>query len=286
MLTAVDRVQIVVRDREQAAETLRGVLGAVDVRADDVRALGARRAVVQAGTCEFELLEPDGDGPAADFLAQRGEGLFGAGFATPDLDALCRRLEQKGVTALREGEQAFLTKQDTAGMRIVLSPARARQPVGLIGHIYEVTLVVSDWEGARDRLVDLFDLDAGRFSPINSSQWGYVGTLTLFDPPAKLDRVEIVTPNDPGKAMGKFHGKRGGELYMCYVETDDVDAIAGRLEARNGRFMGRGERGKMDGLFIHPSAFHGVLVGVSRTTVAWNWSGHPELVAGGGGSGH
>ena len=33
-----------------------------------------------------------------------------------------------------------------------------------------------------------------------------------------------------------------------------------------------------DGLWIHPGALHGLLLGVSRTTLAWEWSGRPELV--------
>ena len=32
--------------------------------------------------------------------------------------------------------------------------------------------------------------------------------------------------------MGRFKAKRGESLYMCYVETPDVKAIAERLEAR------------------------------------------------------
>jgi len=32
----------------------------------------------------------------------------------------------------------------------------------------------------------------------------------------------------------------------------------------------------MPELFIHPTAFNGVLVGVSRTEQAWLWSGDPE----------
>jgi len=31
------------------------------------------------------------------------------------------------------------------------------------------------------------------------------------------------------------------------------------------------------GIFIHPSTFHGVLMGCSRTNLAWTWSGRPEL---------
>jgi hypothetical protein len=65
---------------------------------------------------------------------------------------------------------------------------------------------------------------------------------------------------------------------------DDVDALAGRLESRGGRYEARGDRGHLDGLWIHPTALHGMLMGVSRTTFAWSWSGHPELVRPAGGA--
>jgi hypothetical protein len=34
-------------------------------------------------------------------------------------------------------------------------------------------------------------------------------------------------------------------------------------------------------MFIHPTALHGVLMGISRTNWAWTWSGHPELAGAG-----
>jgi hypothetical protein len=39
--------------------------------------------------------------------------------------------------------------------------------------------------------------------------------------------------------------------------------------------MRRDEAGLAE-LFIHPSAFLGVLIGVSRTEHAWTWSGDPD----------
>ena len=77
--------------------------------------------------------------------------------------------------------------------------------------------------------------------------------------------------------MGRFHRKRGDSLYMFFVETDDVDALAKRLEARGSKFAPRPrDKAGMPELFIHPTAFNGVLVGVSRTEHAWTWSGDPE----------
>ena len=64
---------------------------------------------------------------------------------------------------------------------------------------------------------------------------------------------------------------------MLFVETDDVGALEQRLQARSSRFAAhtRDEAGLAE-LFIHPSAFLGVLIGVSRTDHAWTWSGDPS----------
>jgi hypothetical protein len=64
---------------------------------------------------------------------------------------------------------------------------------------------------------------------------------------------------------------------MCYVETDDVQAVQRRLQARGARYAGRSDDPNPEGLFIHPTALHGMLMGVSRTNLAWAWSGRPEL---------
>jgi hypothetical protein len=64
---------------------------------------------------------------------------------------------------------------------------------------------------------------------------------------------------------------------MGYVETDDVAAIQRRLEDQGARYTGRSDDPNPEGLFIHPTAMHGMLMGVSRTNLAWSWSGRPEL---------
>jgi hypothetical protein len=40
--------------------------------------------------------------------------------------------------------------------------------------------------------------------------------------------------------------------------------------------------GTADNLFIHPKALGGMMLGVSRATHAWTWSGHPERVVAAG----
>jgi hypothetical protein len=214
-------------------------------------------------------------------LDRWGPGLLTAGFSVPSVPALRAHLVSEDVEFTKEGDQTYLDPAETAGMRVVISPAETRRPAGLVSHLYEVTNAIgSDWTAAADRYARLFGLDPRRFSPIHSDRFGYTGTLALFDPPRRLDRIEISQVTDPARAMGRWVAKRGDSLYMCYAETDDVGAIVRRLGRHQARFTPRGgdPLGERDGLWIHPSALGGLLLGISRTTVAWQWSGRPERV--------
>ncbi len=277
MLSRVDRIQLAVEDRSAAERTFRDLLGAEKVREDKVAVLGAARTVMQAGSSEFELLQPDGGGLVRSHLDRWGEGLFAAGFSTPNLSALCSRLSSKGILWREEAGQVFIEPTQTPGLRMVLSPDAERTPAGLITWLYEVTNIVDDHKAAAAFYADTFGLDASKFSPLASKDYGYKGQLTLFDPPARLDRIELSQITDPERAMGRFAAKHGQSIYMCYVETDDVRAIIERLERHNARFARRQDEHNPEGLFIHPKSLHGALMGVSRTNLAWVWSGRPEL---------
>ena len=279
MLERVDRIQLAVRDRGAAAKTFAELLGARPARETESAYLGARRTVLELGESEVELCEPAGTGIAREHLERWGEGLMSAGFAAEDLTDLHARLAEEGVELSEDGAQTYLEPSQTAGMRVVLTPAR---PVPRAGsRLYEVTnTLVSDWRAAASLYARLFGLDPARFSPIRSERFGYAGTLTLFDPPARLDRIELSQVVNPASAMGRWVAKRGDSLYMSYLETDDVPGLVARLEARGARWAPRGLDGtrERDGLWIHPGALHGLLLGVSRTTLAWEWSGRPALV--------
>ena len=96
MLERVGRMQLAVRDREEAAAVFAAILGAQTVREDAVRCLGAARTTVRAGSVEFELLQPSGDGAVADHLSERPEGIFAGGFGSRDLNALAGHLASRG----------------------------------------------------------------------------------------------------------------------------------------------------------------------------------------------
>jgi hypothetical protein len=280
MLAAVDRIQLAVPDRRAAAAPFARLLDAAVTAEDAVAPLGARRTTLAAGRAAIELLEPDGAGAVADHLAAAGPGLFAAGFAATDLDALRHRLVERRVDFAEAGGQLLLAPTATGGtgLRCVLSPLRDG-PVapGLITHLYEVTNLVADWETTTAHYTDLFDLAPERFCPIASPEYGYRGMLTMFEPRERLDRIEVITPHDAAKTMGRFMAKRGASLYMCFAEAPDLAAIRERLQSHAPHdWTGSPHAAVPDTVFIHPKALGGVMMGISRRSYAWTWSGHPE----------
>jgi catechol 2,3-dioxygenase-like lactoylglutathione lyase family enzyme len=281
MLERVDRVVLAVRDRETAVQTFAEVLGARRLQDGELRLYNAARTVVQAGAARFELLEPKGDGPVAEFIARWGEGLFAAGFAASSLPRLAAHMESAGLAFAEEGGQLFVEPGQTRGMRAVISSLSDDGAPGLITHLYEVTNIVSNHEEAAGFYARAFGLDAGRFVPIKSERWGYVGTLTMFDPPARLDRIELTQVTEPSLAMGRFYARRGESIYMCFAEAPEIEPIARALDRRGARYTW--DPDYRQSFFIHPTALHGVLMGVSVTNFAWTWSGRPELARAAGG---
>ena len=288
MLEHVDRVQFAVKDRAAAAQTFIDVFGAETTGDDEVRALAAKRRTVHAGTSEFELLEPSGAGAVRDYVDAWGEGLFAAGFSTNNVAALASRLESRGVRFSDEGGQLFIAPDQTPGLCMVISQEVGRPMIGRMRYLYEATNLIEDHQAAADFYTDRFGLDASKFVPITSKLYGYTGALTMFNPPERLDRIELSQITDREKAMGRFMNRRGGEtLYMCYIEAEEMAPIIERLEKRNMRFAGRDKDDPNPaGIFIHPATFHGVLMGCSRTNLAWQWSGRPDLAGAGAPAAH
>lgn len=283
MLNRVDRMQLAVQDRARAAETFSRVLGAQVDREAPSEHLNATRTVMRMGESEIELLQARGAGPVQAHLERWGEGLFAAGYATEQLDELDARLRSRNVVFTREGDQLHVPGTSTYGFPMVISRFVARPRLGRVSFFYEATNALNtNWKVVSARYADLFGLDASRFCPINSGRFGYEGTLTLFDPPTRLDRIELSqTFADKPSAMRRFVERRGGDsLYMCYLETHDFDGLKEHMLAAGATLTPRGDNiaSERDNLWVHPKNLHGMLLGVSRTGFAWDWSGRKDLI--------
>jgi catechol 2,3-dioxygenase-like lactoylglutathione lyase family enzyme len=278
MLERVDGVVLAVHDPEAAARTYEALFGAhLGGGREPSATLGADLWPLRIGTDLMRLARPTGAGPVADHLQRWGEGLLAAVVSASDIDGIVGRLVERGAAPDIEDTLVHVEPTSIHGLRTIVVPSVEREPTGVISFLYEVTHLVEDAEAATERWADLFGLDRTRFHPIHSERYGYRGTLTLFDPPARLDRIEVIHPHDRSKAMGRFFDRRGEGPYMFYMESGDMAALKERLDAAGARYAPSDDSVAPEGLFVHPSSTHGVLIGVSRTGLGWRWSGRPDL---------
>ena len=283
MLNRIDRLQVAVPDRGLAERRWMGLLGAEPSGEDRVACLGALRTRLRLGDGYIELLEPDGAGPLSDAVAKRGAHLYAAGAASDDVAALVAQLRNQGFDTAVEGDQAFVDPSTAGqvGFRVVLSPDEKRPAVGDIDFFYEATLLVANAEAATASCAQIFGLDRDAFVPIASKEYGYSGALTLFDRD-RLGRFEVITPSDSAKTMGRFFARFGEAFYMAFAESHSLSTIEARAREQGAGFTlvppKESQPGGADTVFLHASALGGVMLGLSRPSQAWQWSGHPERV--------
>jgi hypothetical protein len=282
MLTEIDRVLLATPDAEAAAAKWRERLDAAEVGRDALPSLGARRITLRAGTSDIELLEPDGEGAVADALKRRGRAhLFAAGASSPDPAQVAQTARASGAAHREADGRHYLTLTiEGAPIAFVISPPAVRKPAGRIDFLYEATVLAANQAAAVAQIRDAFGLDETCFTTITSEAFGYTGVLTLFEK-GRLHRFEVITPIDPDKTMGRYHAREGTGFYMAFAEAPDMGAIEA---ASNGvgitidRPAARPANLNSDQLWLHPPSLGGMMLGVSRPTMAWQWSGHPERV--------
>lgn len=282
MLTEVDRLLVATPDAAAGVSAWKRVLGAEEVRRDSVPGLGAVRTVVRAGRSDVEFLQPDGTGPVADALARRGRAhVWAAGAASTDPAAAARIARSAGARVEAEGDRYHVELEiEGAPIRFVVSPEAERQPAGRLDFLYEATVLAADQAGAVAKIRDAFGLDETGFTTITSELFGYTGVLTLFRP-GQLHRFEVITPIDPTKTMGRYHSREGASFYMGFAEAPDLTAIEAAIPVGGvtiDRPDGRSLSLNPDQVWIHPPTLGGVMLGVSRPSMAWMWSGYPDRV--------
>ncbi|HUO93008.1 MAG TPA: hypothetical protein VMU22_08805 [Rhizomicrobium sp.] len=284
MLTEIDRVLVAVPDADATKEKWFALVGAEEVRRDRLVSLSANRITLRAGRSDIELLEPDGAGILADELKRRGRAhLFAAGASSPKAGKVADQARNSGAAVLTERGRHLITIEiEGAPIRFVVSDEQAREKAGDIDFLYEATVLAADQARAVDRIAEVFDLDKTHFTTITSDTFGYTGVLTLFREGA-LHRFEVITPTDMTKTMGRYYAREGASFYMAFAESAAMLKIeAAAKDAGAGITVDRPETRSAsesaDQLWLHPSALGGMMLGISRPTMAWKWSGHPERV--------
>jgi hypothetical protein len=209
--------------------------------------------------------------------------LFAAGASSPDPGKVAERAREAGAAHQFENGRHMITVEiEGAPIRFIISDEGTRAKAGDLDFLYEATVLAADQAGAVNRISAVFGLDKAHSTTITSETFGYTGVLTLFRP-GQLHRFEVITPTDMSKTMGRYYARERGSFYMAFAESAQVLKIERVAKAANAgitvdRPAGRAETGMADQLWLHPQTLGGMMLGISRPSMAWRWSGHPERV--------
>ena len=102
MLNRVDRIQMTSQNAAATAQCWVDLLDGRILNEDHLDILGARRVIVQAGDSLIEILQPTGDGLAADHLAAKRGGPFSIGVTCANLSELVAHLESSNPMTTEE----------------------------------------------------------------------------------------------------------------------------------------------------------------------------------------
>lgn len=221
MITRVHHVGVVVPQLAGAYGFWRDALGLVLVREAEVEEQGVRAALLGAGPCGVELLEPiRPDTGVARFLATRGPGLHHLCFESDDVGRELQRLWATGVDVLDArprpglvGLVAFLHPRACAGVLVELTtpaerPALPPAPLRVVA----VHVSAEDVGATVRRYQDLFGL-----APVPTGATGV----------AQLAAGEAVVQVNPAARTGARAG-----LSALRGAVDDPAALGARLVAR------------------------------------------------------
>lgn len=122
--TRVFAASVAVDDLEAVVAEYRLLLGREPTAIEDVPALPARRARFQVGDLRLELLRPTASaGGLAEFVRDRGNGLFLVSLAVPDVDRAVEALRRRGTSVsqpTRMRRAPLLDPGQTCGARFQL----------------------------------------------------------------------------------------------------------------------------------------------------------------------
>ena len=124
--TRIDHIAVVVKDLEAVVATYQHNFDLEKAGGGEVPALGIHNAFLQIGDARIELMTPtSATGPVADFLEQRGEGMYLLSLEVEDLGEAVARLQDTGARVrVAEGSTgqrlAFVSPKSTHGVLLQL----------------------------------------------------------------------------------------------------------------------------------------------------------------------
>lgn len=106
MISIIDHIGIVVRSVEKSLGIYTDALGLTVAEIEENETFGVKIAFIPVGDTLVELIEPLKEKTmAAQFLAEKGEGLHHIAFKVDDIEATLNKLKSLGVKLLHETPQ-------------------------------------------------------------------------------------------------------------------------------------------------------------------------------------
>jgi len=107
MITGLDHIGIAVRKLGEALPLYESVLGLKVSGVHELKEHGVRVAFLNVGETRIELLEPiDEESPIARFIKKRGEGIHHIALKVANIEAILRRLKERGIILVDEKPRA------------------------------------------------------------------------------------------------------------------------------------------------------------------------------------
>jgi methylmalonyl-CoA epimerase len=243
VITGVHHVGIAVRDLAGGLALWGDTLGLPVLREAVVADQQVRAALLGAGTCEIELLEPTApEGPVGRFLARRGAGLHHLCVESDDVDRELTRFHGTGVELIDPrprpglvGRIAFLHPRSCAGVLVeVATPTARTPPVAAPLTVAAVHLVVEDVPATVQLYGGLFGFPVRMAHPNGSLAQLAAGGVAL----------QLASTAATGGRPG---------LSLLRLTTPEVQAVSDRLDGR-----GIAYRRDAVGLVVGPGAALGV----------------------------
>ena len=195
MITALDHIAYVVNDLEAALDGYSRLFGRAPNWRGDMH--GASQAWFQLGNMALDVISPTGEGPTGDAirarLASHGEGIWGVGFAVPDIAEAGRRFERVGLKS-RPGEEITTNPDTGATRRWVMANFSPRATHGTNLFLVEQAPDAQPWPVA----------------PVTVDEGSSV---------AGLDHIVIRTP-DPDRAAALYGARLGLDMRLDRSNPD------------------------------------------------------------------
>lgn len=128
--------------------------------------------------------------------------------------------------------------------------------------VQHLAIAVADLEPLRRSLKELFDISSNGQEVVEQQR-----VTTEFFQVGQLP-VELLEPTTEESPISKFLQKRGNAMHHLALEVDDIDEALRFLKQKGVQLIDEQPREGAHGsrvAFLHPKAFHGLLVELVQT---------------------